>query len=79
MGDRKSFIFRKCPSSGIDMEVEFLDTDPNASPSVPTVMTVHGAPGNYNDYASVIQKLRRKGFRIIAPNFPGMSGATNLT
>lgn len=53
------------------MKVDFLDTDPHASSSVPTVLTVHGAPGNYTDYAATIAKLRTKGFRVIAPNFPG--------
>jgi pimeloyl-ACP methyl ester carboxylesterase len=55
------------------MHVQYLDTDPHASASVPTIMAVHGAPGNFADYAPVIHKLRQKGFRIIAPNFPGMS------
>lgn len=55
------------------MQVQFLDTDPHASASVPTILAVHGAPGNYADYAPVIHKLRQKGFRIIAPNFPGTS------
>ena len=71
MGNKRSFIFRKCPASGIDMNVDFLDTDPRASASVPTVLTVHGAPGNYDDYAPAIAKLRARGFRVIAPNFPG--------
>src|SRR5437868_9958776 len=41
------FLMRNAPKGGIDMDVQYLDTEPHASSSVPTVLAVHGAPGNY--------------------------------
>jgi predicted alpha/beta-fold hydrolase len=69
---RKSFMFRKCPASGIDYTVHYVDSLPAAKVIAPTVLTVHGAPGSYNDFDPLLHQLADRGFRVIAPNFPGM-------
>lgn len=66
------YIFKKCPSTGIQIDVDYLDTNSSdVDQKRPTILAVHGAPGNYNDYAAVIERFKEKGFRVVAPNFPG--------
>lgn len=66
------YIFKKCPSSGIQIDVDYLDTNcSDVDQKRPTILAVHGAPGNYNDYSAVISRFKEKGFRVVAPNFPG--------
>jgi len=72
------FLIRNAPKGGIDVDVQYLDTDPHASSSVPTVLAVHGAPGNYQDFQDIIVRLKGKGFRVVAPNFPDLA-FTNKT
>lgn len=70
-GERKPFLFRKCPSSGIEMTVTYVDSLPTAPYNAPTVMAVHGTPGCYDDFSPLLQNLSNKGFRVIAANMPG--------
>lgn len=68
---RKHYIFKKCPAEGISVDVSYADTRP-ADKSVPTILAVHGAPGNYKDYSQLIEYFGRE-VRVIAPNFPNMA------
>lgn len=66
------YIFKKCPPNGISIDVDYLDTNSgDVDQKRPTILAVHGAPGNYNDYSAVIERFKEKGFRVVAPNFPG--------
>ena len=70
---REVFIFRRCPPSGVEMDVEDVDThvDRNSKKEdVPTILAVHGAPGTHRDFAQLIEHFAAKGVRVIAPTFP---------
>lgn len=71
MGNKKPFLFRMCPSDGIDMTVKYVDSLPSASYNAPTVMAIHGTPGSYTDFSPLLQQLSNSGFRVISPNMPG--------
>ena len=66
-----SYLFRNCPKEGIEIEVKYYDSNPTATPSTPVVGAFHGVPGSFQVFAGIIPDLRAKGFRVIAPNFPG--------
>jgi len=40
---------------------------------VPVVCLLHGAPGSYEDFSSLINYLTSRSIRVIAPNFPDYS------
>ena len=69
--NNKKFIYRNGTADGININVKYLDTNPSTS-NIPTILAVHGAPGNYSDFQDLIEKLHGKGYRVIAPNFPTM-------
>lgn len=62
--------YKNAPLDGLQFTVEYADTQ-QWSPSGPTVLALHGAPGIHNDFAPLINHLTPLGARIIAPNFPG--------
>ena len=64
-------MYRNGTAEGITYNMTYLDTKPGAS-NVPTILAAHGAPGTYNDYSELIEKLSGKGYRVIAPNLPDM-------
>jgi hypothetical protein len=71
--DRKgpSYLFRNCPKEGIDIDVTYYDSNPTASSSTPTIAAFHGVPGSFRVFGGIIPGLRSKGYRVIAPAFPG--------
>ena len=69
--NNKKFIYRNGTADGVTFNLTYLDTKPGVS-NVPTILAAHGAPGSYNDYKDVIERLDSKGYRVIAPNFPNM-------
>lgn len=70
--NNKRFLYRNGTSDGITVNLKYLDTNPSGS-NIPTILAVHGAPGNYNDFSDLIERLTSSGYRVIAPNFPNMT------
>lgn len=68
----KSNLFKNCTPSGIQVEVNFIDTleERRHDSKAPTVLALHGAPGSYRDFADIIEQLTSQGCRVIAPNLP---------
>lgn len=65
-------LFKRCPKNGINLEVTYFDSKPEASNNTPIVVAVHGAPGTYEDYSGLVREFTSKGYRFICPNFPDM-------
>lgn len=67
-------LYKHAPKkTGIDFVVDYYDSLPSndqAHNDAPVVCLLHGAPGNYRDFNSMIEYLAKKGVRVIAPNFP---------
>ncbi|CAL1277894.1 unnamed protein product [Larinioides sclopetarius] len=60
------------PKSDLTFGVKYIDTGYNSKGSFkPTVVSLHGSPGNYKEFFPVISHLHKNGARVIAPNFPG--------
>ncbi|KAF8796511.1 hypothetical protein HNY73_000878 [Argiope bruennichi] len=60
------------PKSDLTFDVKYIDTGCSDKRSFkPTVVSLHGSPGNYKEFFPVISHLYKKGVRVIAPNFPG--------
>lgn len=63
--------------AGIDFEIEYYDSlellQGETNTQLPVVCLLHGAPGHYKDYTSLINFLTSKGVRVVAPNFPDYS------
>lgn len=62
---------RRWPLTGVTFDVAYVDTHPDAPPTKPTVVALHGCPGNHLDFKELTAFLDGKGVRVIAPNFPG--------
>lgn len=64
-------------NEGIDFVVRYYDSAERLSQEdlqdAPTVCLLHGAPGTYEDFASLIDYLTTRNVRVIAPNFPTYS------
>lgn len=65
---------------GIDFQVTYYDSLDtivtklgDRAQSAPIICLLHGAPGHYSDYASLIRYLTHQGARVVAPNFPDYS------
>lgn len=60
-------------------KIEYIDVQPeHASPSTPTLVMLHGAPGTYQDFRHIIPLLRDRGVRILGVNLPGFGNSTVL-
>lgn len=67
-----AFVFRNCPPEGIDIDVKYYDSHPKVSSSpLPVIAAFHGVPGSFRVFEGIIPGLRSKGYRVIAPSFPG--------
>lgn len=74
-------LFGSAPkNAGINFTVKYYDSVDLVKSSgrvnganLTTVCLLHGAPGHYKDYASLINYLTHRGIRVIAPNFPDYS------
>ena len=64
--------YKNVPKKGIKVDIEYIDTNPNASSSIPVVLCLHGSPGSHQNFASLRQHLHQYSLRIICPNFPSM-------
>lgn len=75
----RSILFRGAPKKrGINFTVQYYDSLELLEPierrsRAPIVCLLHGAPGHYKDYSSLINFLTLRGVRVIAPNFPDYS------
>ena len=69
--NNKKSIYRNGTADGITVNLKYLDTNPSASNKA-IILAIHGAPGTYNDFKDLIERLHGKGYRVIAPNFPNM-------
>lgn len=72
----KPSLYASAPKKvGIDFQVSYYDSNDKlaGSPLAPVVCLLHGAPGHYTDFASLISYLTGKGVRVVAPNFPDYS------
>lgn len=71
----KKRMYRRAPKDGVTMNVDYVDTKElnpiTHDPAAPVVLTLHGAPGTYDDFAPLAHDLVPHGARIISPNFPG--------
>lgn len=69
---RRENRFWSVPKSDVKFTVKYVDTGHSGcEQSMPIVVSLHGSPGSYNDFAPVISHLHSQGVRVIAPNFPG--------
>ncbi|KAG8190555.1 hypothetical protein JTE90_014035 [Oedothorax gibbosus] len=69
---RRENRFWSVPKSDVHFTVKYVDTGYGTSDqSMPVVVSLHGSPGSYNDFAPVTSHLYNQGVRVIAPNFPG--------
>ncbi|PRD26156.1 UNVERIFIED_CONTAM: hypothetical protein NCL1_38895 [Trichonephila clavipes] len=69
---RKEKKFWSVPKSNITFRVKYIDTGHQGEGAVkPTIISLHGSPGNYKEFNSITASLCKKGVRVIAPNFPG--------
>lgn len=81
----KPHLYSNSPEEGIDFKVRYYDSlDLVCNPSstsdvsvIPTVCLLHGAPGHYKDYASLINFLTARRVRVIAPCFPDYTVTLN--
>lgn len=74
----KPLLYGSAPKDkGINFTVHYYDSQDFLSAAerlkAPTVCLLHGAPGHYKDFASLINFLTVRGVRVIAPNFPDYS------
>ncbi|RWS00009.1 DUF1057 domain containing protein-like protein [Dinothrombium tinctorium] len=63
-------IYRNAPENGLKLIVEYADSGDKQRP---TVLCIHGSPGSCQVFASLINYLSAKNFRVIAPNLPDYS------
>jgi len=66
------------PKQGIEINVKYIDTKPD-QPNCPTLVALHGSPGNHHDFDKLINHFGHR-FRVIVPSFPDFSitDKTNL-
>lgn len=74
-GCQRTLLPRFSPNHrGINFNIEYYDSNGALEPAPgtrpPVVCMLHGAPGHYTDYSSLIDYLTKKNIRVIAPNFP---------
>lgn len=73
-------LFASAPiGKGINFELNYFDSIDllNCDEEVRTICLLHGAPGRYQEFASQINFFVKKGFRVVAPNFPDYSATLN--
>ncbi|KAI1304145.1 hypothetical protein HDE_01979 [Halotydeus destructor] len=64
--------YQDAPAQGVSLMAEYYDNAVHVGTSTDkTVLMLHGAPGNYQHFSSLISHLTKRGVRVIAPNFPG--------
>lgn len=71
---KREKMFRKLPVGNLIFNVSFIDTRPdfpNKYKENPTVLALHGSPGSWKDYTLLTSFLHERGYRVIAPSFPG--------
>ncbi|XP_054162346.1 uncharacterized protein LOC128960298 [Oppia nitens] len=74
---RNKWYLRGSPKSGLNVNVEYVDTKPNDRTGSATLVALHGCPGSYIDYTKLIENFGQH-YRVIIPNFPDFS-LTNET
>ncbi|GIY35441.1 uncharacterized protein CDAR_239241 [Caerostris darwini] len=71
---KKDQRFKRIPKSGVFATIRYIDTleskDDNSHKRLKTVMCIHGIPGNYGVFSSLIKALSENGIRVIVPSFP---------
>lgn len=74
LSETKPSLYKNAPKKvGIDFEVSYYDSANETNDcgnQKPVVCLLHGAPGHYKDFASLISYLEAKDIRVVAPNFP---------
>ncbi|KAI1304183.1 hypothetical protein HDE_01853 [Halotydeus destructor] len=65
--------YRDAPPGGLTTEAEYFDNGCLVGHSSPTVLMVHGSPGSYGHFSSLIKQLTKLGVRVISPNLPTMA------
>jgi pimeloyl-ACP methyl ester carboxylesterase len=74
----KPRLFRSAPDdgAGVPFTVQYYDSVEMAKcppEEAPVVCILHGSPGHYEDFASLLNFLTIRGFRVVSPNFPDYS------
>lgn len=78
----KPHLFGTSPKGrGIDFDVQYYDSldlirypaRVGEAAEPPVVCLLHGAPGHYKDFSSLMTYLTAKNIRVVAPNFPDYS------
>ena len=67
----KKWYLRYAPKTGIDVNIECVDTKPNDKTS-PTIVALHGCPGSHMDFTQLIADFGTR-YRVVVPNFPDFS------
>lgn len=73
---RKERKYRRTPRSGVFTEITYVDSMVNKGgkdknmENAPTVLCIHGIPGNYGVFNHLITDLGNAGIRIVVPTFP---------
>ncbi|GIZ05122.1 hypothetical protein CEXT_143021 [Caerostris extrusa] len=63
--------FWTVPKSDHTFNIKYIDTGHHGKESCKaTVVSLHGSPGSYKEFAPITSHLYKKGIRVIAPNFP---------
>ncbi|KFM63505.1 hypothetical protein X975_07982, partial [Stegodyphus mimosarum] len=71
---RRQKKFYRIPESGVFADIAYIDTvgcNKNTNDEkTPTVLCIHGIPGNYGVFSHLINDLSKEGVRVIVPTFP---------
>ncbi|XP_035230082.1 uncharacterized protein LOC118202015 isoform X2 [Stegodyphus dumicola] len=71
---RRQKKFYHIPESGVFADIAYIDTvgcNKNTNnEKTPTVLCIHGIPGNYGVFSHLINDLSNEGVRVIVPTFP---------
>ncbi|KAF8791126.1 uncharacterized protein LOC129961012 [Argiope bruennichi] len=71
---KKERTFYRIPKSGIYATMRYIDTleqtEKTKGKRQKTVLIIHGIPGNYGIFSSLIKALSDNGVRVVVPTFP---------
>ncbi|KAH7639244.1 uncharacterized protein LOC124490971 [Dermatophagoides farinae] len=74
-------FYRKSPTEGVDLTIDYVDTQSNQKPKK-TIVALHGLADSYRTFTPLIRHFQnRPDVRIVVPNFPDFSHtrATNYS
>ncbi|XP_054152588.1 uncharacterized protein LOC128951363 [Oppia nitens] len=82
--NRNKWYIRFAPETGVKVNVEYVDTNPDAAADCPTIVVMHGFPGSYRDFDRLIKHFGgdddngKQNVRLIVPNFPNFEDTDRL-